>query len=430
MKKIIREIKKLSKDGFFAIYLSTILTKVVILFGGVLIVRLLSVKDYATYTLINNAFSMLTILGDFGTTSALFIFLVQESKNREKYNQYLKFGIKYAALTSVFSSIFILLSPLFYPYKNSTVSMYSVFLCLIPLFNVMTGILNMILRSKEENKKYSVYQVISIIIHYVIAVLLTLFFGLKGSIICQYIYSILIVLVGIHIIKHYKVIKDLNASNKLQKKEKKEFIKIAISSQSANLTSSLLYSVDIFIIGLMISSSEKLAIYKVATVIPTALAFLPSCLMVYLMPKFVKNANDEEWLKRNVKKTMLYGFVVYFIVFLFGCIFSKYIFLILYGKNYLESVYPFLILMLGFLINSTVHVLLGNVICALKKPIYNTIINLIALICNAIFNCVFIKLMGYIGVAVTTTSIAIISSIVSYIFFRKILKENRRLKNE
>lgn len=428
MNKIIREIKKLSKDGFFAIYLSTILTKVVVLFGGVLIVRLLSVEDYASYTLINNAFSMLTILGDFGTTSALFIFLVQERKDKEKYNQYLKFGIKYAILTSIFSSLFILLSPLFYPYKNNTITTYSVFLCLIPLLNVMTGILNMILRSKEENKKYSAYQVISIIIHYVVAVLLTVLFGFKGSIICQYIYSILILLVGIYIIKHYNVIKSIKNKDRLDKREKKEFIKIAISSQSANLTSSLLYSVDIFIIGLMISSSEQLAIYKVATVIPTALAFLPNCLMVYLMPKFVKNSNDEEWLKINLKKTMLYGFALYFVVFLFCCIFSKYIFLILYGKNYLESVYPFLILMLGFLINSTVHVLIGNVICALKKPIYNTIINLIALACNAIFNCIFIKLMGYIGVAVTTASISIISSICSYIFFRKILKEKKVIK--
>ena len=352
MKNIMKEIKKLSKDGFFAIYLSTILTKVVVLFGGVLIVRLLSVEDYASYTLINNAFSMLTILGDFGTTSALFIFLVQERKDKEKYNQYLKFGIKYAILTSVFSSLFILLSPLFYPYKNNSIAMYSVFLCLIPLFNVMTGILNMILRSKEENKKYSVYQVISIIIHYLVAVLLTMLFDLKGSIICQYIYSILILLVGIYIIKHYKVIKSVKNRDKLKKQEKKDFIKIAISSQSANLTSSLLYSIDIFIIGLMISSSEQLAIYKVATVIPTALAFLPNCLMVYLMPKFIKNSNDGEWIKRNLKKTMLYGFALYFVVFLFCCIFSKYIFLILYGKNYLESVYPFLILMLGFLMLS------------------------------------------------------------------------------
>ena len=196
MKNIIMEIKKLRKDGFFAIYLSTILTKVIVLFGGILIVRLLSIDEYANYTLINNAFSMLTILGDFGTTSALFLFLVQEKNNNKKYDAYLKYGIKYAITTSFFSSLFILLSPFFYPYKNQSILSYSLFLCMIPLLNVLFGIVNMILRSKEENKKYSIFQVIAILIHYISAVSMTKLFGLKGSIVCQYVYGILIVLVG------------------------------------------------------------------------------------------------------------------------------------------------------------------------------------------------------------------------------------------
>ena len=93
--------------------------------------------------------------------------------------------------------------------------------------------------------------------------------------------------------------------------------------------------------------------------------------------------------------------------------------------------YPFLVLMVGFLINSTFNVPIGNIICASKKPSYNTIINLISLCCNAVLNYVLIKYIGYIGAAVTTTCITIISSIFSFIFLKKILKSNRRkLNNE
>lgn len=430
MNNLIKNIKNLQKNGFFAIYFSSILTKVVVLFGGVLIVRLLSIDEYASYTLINNAFSMLNILGDFGTTSALLIFLIQEKENKEKYNNYLKFGIKYAILTSLLSTIFILLSPFYYPYKNISIATYSIFLCFIPLLNVLTGIVSMILRSKEENKKYSFYQVISIIIHYVVTILLILIWGLPGSIFCQYVYGILILLVGLYIIRHYKLIKfNKNKEKcKLNKNERKDFIKLAISSQSANLTSSLLYSIDIFIIGLMITNNKYLAIYKVATVIPTALSFLPNCLMIYLIPKFVQHAKDEKWIMKNFKKTVLYGFVVYFTIYILCSVFSKYIFLILYGEQYIEAMYPFLILMFGFLINATFNVLLGNIICALKKPLYNTIINAISLLVNVLFNYILIKKFGYIGASITTTCIIIISSILSFIFLKKILKSNRELK--
>ena len=89
LKENIRKtIKNLHKSGFFAIYFSTILTKVVVLLGGIFIVRFLSIEDYAIYTLINNAFSMLTILGDFGVSAALLLFLIENNGNEKKYNSY------------------------------------------------------------------------------------------------------------------------------------------------------------------------------------------------------------------------------------------------------------------------------------------------------------------------------------------------------
>lgn len=430
MQNIIMEIKKLRKDGFFAIYLSTILTKVIVLFGGILIVRLLSIDEYANYTLINNAFSMLTILGDFGTTSALFLFLVQEKNNNKKYDAYLKYGIKYAVTTSFFSSLFILLSPFFYPYKNQLILSYSLFLCMIPLLNVLFGIVNMILRSKEENKKYSIFQVIAILIHYISAVSMTKLFGLKGSIVCQYVYGILIVLVGFFILIHYNIIKFDKNKNKLTKKNKKEFMKLAFSSQFANLTSYFLYSVDIFVIGLVITNNEQVSLYKVSTVIPNALAFLPGCLMMYLLPKFVKNSKNEQWIMTQLKKIILYGFVIYFLIYLFFSIFSKNIILILYGEKYIDSVYPFLILMVGFLINATFCVPICNIICALKKHNYNTITNTIAILCNVTLNYIFIKKFGYIGASITTTLVTILSSVLSFIFLKKILKSNKEVSNE
>ena len=46
---IIEKIQKLRKTGFFSIFLSNILSKVVVFLGGIVLVRILSQNDYGIY---------------------------------------------------------------------------------------------------------------------------------------------------------------------------------------------------------------------------------------------------------------------------------------------------------------------------------------------------------------------------------------------
>ena len=416
MNNIKSSIKKLHKKGFFAIYFSTILTKVVVLFGGVFIVRLLSIDDYAIYTLVNNAYSMLTILGDFGVSSALLLFLLENIDDNRRYNDYLKFGIKYGLITSLINAAVILLSPVFYPYRTKIVERYTLILLFIPLFTMGINIISSILRAKKDNNRYSIYQVINVICHYSVVIPMCIVLGLLGSIASQYIYSFIIFIIGVFLVRKY-IIKSKTKTEGLSKLEKKEFIKYAISTQTANLTSTLLYSIDIFVIGLLVTNARNLSIYKVATIIPNALSFLPSCLMIYLIPYYVNHNKDNQWIKNSTKKLFKYGFFIYLVISILLILSSKYIFLILYGKEYVEAMYPFMILIVGFLFNSTFKVPIGNIISSLKYPMYNTVVNIICLVCNLVFNYLFIKLFGYIGAAITTTMITIIASLL-YLYIR------------
>ena len=426
LKENIRKtIKNLHKGGFFAIYFSTILTKVVVLLGGIFIVRFLSIEDYAIYTLINNAFSMLTILGDFGVSAALLLFLIENNGNEKKYNSYLKFGIKYGLISSLISAFVIFLSPAFYPYRTKVVERYTLILVFIPMITAGINIISSILRAKKDNKRYSIYQIINVICHYSIIIPMCILLGVLGSIVSQYIYMLLTFIIGLFLVKKYFGKTEGKADN-LSKKEKKGFIRYAVSSQTANLTSTLLYSIDIFVIGQMVVNTRDLSIYKVATIIPNALSFLPSCLMIYLLPYYVNHNKDNQWIKENTKKLFKYGFLGYFVISLLLIACSKYIFLILYGKKYIDAMYAFMILIIGFLFNSTFKVPIGNIISALKYPIYNTIVNIICLACNLIFNYLFIKIFGYIGAAITTTTITILSSALYLIILKKVLKKNEK----
>lgn len=56
----------LLKTGFFSIFFTNVLIKVVGLVGNIILVRVLTKGDYGTYTYIMNAYAILGLLADMG----------------------------------------------------------------------------------------------------------------------------------------------------------------------------------------------------------------------------------------------------------------------------------------------------------------------------------------------------------------------------
>jgi len=73
--KLKKELNKLSKTGFFSIFLSSVFSKVLVFIGGTIIVRIISKTDYGIYTYVLNCMAMLMILNDFGASTAALQFL-------------------------------------------------------------------------------------------------------------------------------------------------------------------------------------------------------------------------------------------------------------------------------------------------------------------------------------------------------------------
>ena len=63
-----------------------------------------------------------------------------------------------------------------------------------------------------------------------------------------------------------------------------------------NALSQLLYLLDLFVIGIVDPQETIIASYKVATVIPTALIFIPNSLVIYIYPYFAEHKDDTETL--------------------------------------------------------------------------------------------------------------------------------------
>lgn len=420
LERIKELLKKLFKTGFFSIYLATITSKVITLLGGVLIVRLLSQEDYGIYTLVLNAVSMLCIFGDFGASGATLQYGIETDKEPNKQNGYFKLGMRMVLFSSLTSVVLILLSPLYYPYQNETIEKLTFIMCGIPILTNSINYIGMILRVKKENNKYSLYQVLTTIIHYATIIIVTMLFGLKGSLISQYIYSIIIFVIGCFFIrKHLK----LNSAEKIDKNKRKAFWKMGISNQLNNTLGSLLYQIDIFILGIMTTNTVDVSIYKVATIIPNALVFLPQCLAIYANPYFIEHNKDAKWVDNNAKKIIKYMMPIYAIIAISLIACSGIIIDILYGAEYKDAVIPFIILTIGFFFTATFKNLLTNIIFCLHKIWFGVMLNIVSMIINVILDIVFVWIFGYIGVGIATLIINVLSSIIAIIYFKKCIKE-------
>ena len=420
MNKFKELVKKLTKTGFFSIYLATICSKVVTLIGGVLIVRLLTQEDYSIYTLAINAISMLTIFGDFGMSNALLQYAIEKEKNVEEQNSFFILAIKMTIISSALSTLLILISPIFYPYQNEQIRMLTITMCCLPFFTSMINYFSTILRVKKKNNKYSLYQVLTAVIHYSIVIIFTLIFGLKGALLSQYIYNIILVIIGLLFIRKFSILK---SKEKISSKDKKGFFHIAFGSQISMTLNSVLYTIDIFILGIMIVNSTEISLYKVSTIIPTALSFLPQCLSIYIFPYFISHCKEKDWIKRNVKKVIIYSAPVYGAISVLAILLSKVIMYLLYGEDYLASSIPFIFLMIGFFFTATFKLFLGNVIYSFHKIGFSVALNVILVLINVILDILFINLFGYVGVAISTMTINIIASIISIIYYRYCMKK-------
>lgn len=413
-------IRKLAKTGFFSIYLSSICSKVITLFGGVLIVRFLSKEDYGIYTLVLNAIAMLCIFGDFGASGATLQYAIEAEKNPKKQQGFFILGIKMSMASGVLSSLLILISPIFYPYQSETIRNLSILMFAIPIFTTSINYIGTVLRTKRENNKYSLYNVLMTFIHYISVIIATLLFGLKGSLISQYIYNAITLVIGYIIIKKFFTIKEYD---KINKEEKKGFFKIAIGTQLNNTLSNFLYTIDIFILGIMNIQTIEISTYKVATVIPTALVFLPQCLSVYIFPYFVEHNNNVRWINEKIKEILKCIVPFYGLITLVGIALSRLIINILYGADYLQAVLPFSILMIGFFFNAAIKNFFGNIIYSFHKVKFSVFLNMLAIILNVIFNIIFVKIWGFTGVAISTAIIDIITAIISVIYLRKCIEQ-------
>lgn len=428
--KIRGKIKKLQETDFFSIFIATILSKVVTFLGGIILVRILSKSDYGIYAYIKNCYSMLFIFNDFGISFAALQYMTESADNKEKQKQILKYSIKCCLLTSLVTGIIILVSPKFYPYKIGEAISIIPMLFLLPTISILINLFSMVLRANLENKKYAKLQIFTTIITYIVLIIFACVCGVRGAILSEYVYSIIILIYSV--ILAYQYIHNIlkNKKSEITRKEKNGFIKYALAGQLNDTMGSILLNVDIFLIGYMISIPENIALYNAGAKIPYALTFLSNCVSIYITPYFIKHNKEIEWIKVNYKNLIKYCSIGFGVMCIALVCLAKPIFMVVFGADYYDAIPIYRVLIIGLFFTSAIKIPTANVLVSLRKINVNIISNIICIIVNFVSNIAFIKFFGIIGAAITTTITNIISATIYIIYLNRYIKKNYNEKNK
>ena len=411
----LEKIKKIYLTGFFHIFGTNILNKIIAFISTSVLVRILTKSEYGVFTYSWNIYSIILLFNGFGVTSAILQICSERGGEKEYTESVCNYGTSVGLKFDFLLTVIIIGISLFAPLTINGSKDILLFLCLLPMLQFFYDLTLSVLRTKKRNQDFAKVTLLCTILLFVGSVGGAVLFREKGMVIGYYISYFTCVMYA-----NRKLDIKLTGGKKVIKSEdKKTILSIASVSMINGAISQLLYLLDVFVLGFVVAEETILAGYKVATIIPVALAFIPMSFVTYIYPYFAEHRYDRQWCITRYKQ------VIFFVGLLNACIsgilflMAKYIIQIFFGTEYLDIVPIFRILAINYFFSGTFRIIAGNLLVTQRKLKFNLFVAIFCGLINVFADYFFIQWWGAIGAAYATVSVVISSSIlnVSYLVY-------------
>ena len=410
MENTLAKIKTLFKTGFFHIFGSGVINKVIAFLSSIVLVRILTKVEYGAFTYAWNIYSIVLILNGMGIESGVLQLASEHSGDTEYANKVSSFGTKFGLKFNCILVATLLGIGLFAPLKIEAGRPLLCALCMLPMFQLLYNLTSSFLRAQKRNQEYAKLQVTNTILVFVVSAGCAFLFREMGMVVGHYVAYItayLVGLLGFHVHLIY------GNAGLLAESDRKPLLKISFISMLNNGLSQLMYLLDVFILGVVDPQETILASYKVATMIPAALTFIPLSLITYLYPYFAEHKDDGKWCMNRYKQILLGlgGFNLALSAVLFAA--APLIIRILFGEQYLDAVPIFRLLAVNYFFSGTFRILSGNLLVTQRKLKFNLFVAIVSSLTNAVADYFFIQWWGSMGAALATVLVVLVSSVLS-----------------
>lgn len=409
---------QLLKKPFFLNITANIFSYFVAFCGSVIYVHLLGKASFGLYTFSFNIISMFLLVNGFGAASGVLQYV---SRNHDEIirEDYLRFAFQAGTIFNTAISILIILYALFTPLPLKNIKLILLSMAFFPIGRLYIDVFQAYMRARGENILQAKFSILNNAIILFLNLIGIVTFNLYGLIYSTYIaYGIMF------FYSSWKFkLPQLFRTYKSTRINSREFISYSFFNTLSNAFSGLLFVLDILIIGYIIKDPKLVAAYRVATIIPFAINFIPGIIVTYYYPEFAKNAENKNKLRTLVDFIRKRMFLFSFIVSICLIILAKPIIFRIFGKAYIDSILPFQIVSFGYWIIATFRIINGNVLAALGKAKLSFSITSIVLVLNIIITYFMVHYYSINGAAIAVVIVYIISSTISYIVLKNIIEK-------
>ena len=382
--------------------------------SSVIIARMLGPQGRGIYSLAILLPGLLAVFTNLGIGPASVFYI-----GKKKYSPKEVFGtnIIFAGLISIFTIIIGLIIVFFFSEKLFPgVPKEFLFLALsvIPLHFFSSFSVNILL-GLQKIKKYNFIQLIQnfIFLFLIVIFLLGLRFGVKAVITA----NILSAFVGCTVL-FFQTKKETNGIVfSLNREILRDFFSYGSKVYLGNIFSFLHYKIDMFMVNIFLNP-VAVGFYSIAVTLAEKIGLISESTGTILFPQVSSETNKERLNKFTplvCRNTLFITMLCAIFLFLIG----RWLIILLYSKEFSDSVLPFQILLIGSITISGWRIL-ANDLYGRGKPLLNSYITGVSVIINIILNIIFIPKFGISGASWATAISYTIALIMITIVYSRI----------
>lgn len=408
---------RLRDTGFFHVFGSNVINKIVATTYGLALLHIVDKPEFGIYKYANNIYGFFILLSGLGIESAILQICSEKINQPYERDSIFRYGMNVGLRVNFILALAILLTALFIPLPISGSNLLLGVMFLMPMVTILKNMQMIQLRTTLRNKEYAWLNSADSIAVALCAVIGAYFFKTMGVVIGFYIASCLVV---------FLAVRKLQCKIELQQKVMpppeigliRKIAGISVLNESLSQASGLLGT---FFLGLVRAQESAIAAYTAALMIPTALAFIPNALVVYIYPYFAKNKENKAWVRANYWRTTIAIGVLNLLITLPSILLAPWFIPKIFGAAYADTVLPFRILMLSYLIQGTFRQIAGNLLVTQRKLQFNLLMGILGTVISIACNLWLIPPLASVGAALSQLITMTVLSICVTVYFLRVI---------
>ena len=423
-------LKKSVQGGLLHIFTGSALSNVIKAVPGLLMPIVLIPEAINQLGQIDNLMSYLLLIDGLGMSGVILRYcsIAESDGECKSYFRFsLRFGlIVYGILTAVIIPL-LFVCPIYDSWENNT--LLGALLC-TAAFQFIYNCVQNFLRANRANKSYSRFSVLYAATMAFFPLLLAALFRLdfvfggkhqfSGMIVGRYISYAICLAAAVMFLRRMPVMKA--RPERLMPDEKKNMFAYAFWAMLASLFSQIIPVNEQLFVNSLIRDRAAMApaVYKFASILPSALQVGVTSVVVFIFPYFAKHFRDGKWVWSNYKKlTILLSAGMAFLTALMVVFTPQIIYV--YKREFLQypaSVSIMRILCITFGINACLRMPAGNILAAIGEIRYNMLISAGSAVLHLGIGTLMVLRFGIYGAAYGMCIVYILSGAASFFYLR------------